>query len=584
MMKKVNNMASIKVKLMSVSILLLTIPLIVLGSLSYQKSASSLDDTGKQLLKNSVEQTIEMIRVLNESVENGDISLADAQEKVKVTMLGELNADGTRPINPNLDLGENGYMYALDSKGLELAHPKSEGGSLWELEDSNGVKFGQEIVRVGNAGGGFVYYEWTHPKDENRIETKISYSKTDPYWGWVVNGSTYMMDFNSSAKEILKSIFIVTGITLVVGILMIWWFANSITNPIKKVVNHMKYLADGDLTQGEVHVNSKDETGQLATAMNQMQSNLVKAITHISHSSENLSSHSEELMQSASEVKMGSEQIATTMQELASGSETQADRTSELSMIMDTFVTKVAEANENGERIQESSHEVLEMTNEGKRLMDSSSEQMGKVDQVIKESVVRIQGFEKRTNDIVSLVSIIKDIAGQTNLLALNASIEAARAGEHGKGFAVVANEVKKLAEQVNDSVKDITLIVGNIQNDFEHVRDGLNSGYKEVEKGKTEIHLTGETITNIMRSVTGMVNNIQSISDNLTQISGNSQEMNGQVEEIASISQEAAAGIEETTATVEEANGSIDGLAISADQLAELAEELNGIVRHFKL
>ena len=59
-----------------------------------------------------------MIRVLNESVENGEIYLADAQEKVKVTMLGELNADGTRPINPNLDLGENGYMYALDSKGL----------------------------------------------------------------------------------------------------------------------------------------------------------------------------------------------------------------------------------------------------------------------------------------------------------------------------------------------------------------------------------------------------------------------------------------------------------------------------------
>ena len=167
------------------------------------------------------------------------------------------------------------------------------------------------------------------------------------------------------------------------------------------------------------------------------------------------------------------------------GFKTQADRASELSMIMDTFVTKVAEANENGEHILESSHEVLEMTNEGKRLMDSSSEQMGKVDQVIKESVVRIQGFEKRTNDIVSLVSIIKDIAGQTNLLALNASIEAARAVERGKGFAVVADEWKKLAKQVNDSVKDITLIMGNIQNDLEHVRDGLNNGYKEVEKGK---------------------------------------------------------------------------------------------------
>ncbi|MFJ8064804.1 cache domain-containing protein, partial [Psychrobacillus sp. NPDC096426] len=106
-----------------------------------QKSASSLDNTGEQLLKNSVEQTIEMIRVLNENVENGDITLAEAQEIVKIAMLGKLNSDGTRPINPSIDLGENGYMFALDSGGIELAHPAAEGKNLWESEDSNGVKF-----------------------------------------------------------------------------------------------------------------------------------------------------------------------------------------------------------------------------------------------------------------------------------------------------------------------------------------------------------------------------------------------------------------------------------------------------------
>ena len=584
MRTKIKNMTSIKAKLISISILLLTIPLIVLGVFSYQKSVSSLDNTGGQLLKNSVEQTIETISVLNASVESGDISLAEAQEKVKITMLGDLNSDGTRPINPNVDLGENGYMFALDSEGLELAHPTVEGENLWESEDSNGVKFVQEIIKTGNDGGGFVYYEWPHPTNENRIETKITYTETDPHWGWVLNSSTYSMDFNSAATDILKIIFVVIGITLVVGILIIWLFANSIANPIKKVVNHMNYLADGDLTQEELQVNSKDETGQLATAMNQMQGNLVKAMTKISQSSETLSSHSEELTQSANEVKVGTEQIATTMQELASGSESQANSASDLSNIMDVFVSSVVEANENGEIIQESSHEVLKMTNEGKELMDSSNEQMGKVDQIIKESVIRIQGFEERTNEIVSLVSVIQDIAGQTNLLALNASIEAARAGEHGKGFAVVANEVKKLAEQVNDSVKDITIIVENTQRDFGQVKEFLNSGYKEVEKGKDQIHLTGETITNIMLSVTGMVESIQTISDNLVQISANSQEMNGQVEEIASISQEAAAGIEETAATVEESNSSIEEVAGSAEQLAMLAEELNGIVRHFKL
>ncbi|MFJ7825459.1 methyl-accepting chemotaxis protein [Psychrobacillus sp. NPDC096623] len=388
----------------------------------------------------------------------------------------------------------------------------------------------------------------------------------------------------SSGETTLSVSVIVSLVVVALGIIIALIISKMITTPIISVMKRMNVIADGDISLEPLPVYSKDETGRLTNAINQMQSNIVKAMTHISQSSETLSSHSEELTQAANEVKAGTDQIATTMQELASGSELQANSASDLSSIMDAFVSRVVEANENGERIQESSHEVLKMTNEGKLLMDSSNEQMGKVDQVIKESVVRIQEFEKRTNEIVSLVSVIQDIAGQTNLLALNASIEAARAGEHGKGFAVVADEVKKLAEQVNDSVKDIAMIVENIQKDFGQVNESLNNGYKEVEKGKDQIHLTGETITNITLSVTVMVENIQTITDNLAQISANSQEMNGQVEEIASVSQEAAAGVEETAATVEQSNSSIEEVAGSAEQLANLAEELNGIVRHFKL
>lgn len=388
----------------------------------------------------------------------------------------------------------------------------------------------------------------------------------------------------SSGETTLFANVIVTIIVVILGIIIAVIISRMITTPILSVMKRMNVIADGDISQEPLIVYSQDETGQLATTMNQMQDNLLRAMTHISRSTETLSSYSEELTQSANEVKVGTEQIAKTMQELAFGSESQANSANDLSATMDAFVSKLVEVKENGESIQESSNEVLKMTKEGQQLMDSSNVQMGKVDQVIKESVVRIQGFEKRTNEIVSIVSVIKDIAGQTNLLALNASIEAARAGEHGKGFAVVANEVKKLAEQVNDSVQEITMIVDNIQKEFGQVNESLNNGYKEVEKGKDQIHLTGETITNITLSVTTMVESIQTISDDLAQISANSQEMNGQVEEIASISQEAAAGVEETVAIVEESNSSIEEVAGSAEQLAKLAEELNGIIQLYKL
>ncbi|MEK5205506.1 methyl-accepting chemotaxis protein [Psychrobacillus sp. FSL H8-0510] len=581
---KFKNLMSIKVKLVSISILLLTVPLLILGIISYEKSFSSLDNLGNKILKNSVEITIEIIGVLNESVENGDLTLEEAQEKAKMEILGEISAEGTRPINKNIEIGENGYIYILNNEGSLLAHPSLEGQNMWDQEDSHGKKFIQDSIKVGNDGGGFTYYDWALPTDENQIEGKVTYSKVDPYWGWIINASTYEMDFNKSSKDILTLIIITIGITLLVGIIIIWLFANSIAKPIKSVSDHMNYLANGDLTQNLLQVKSKDETGQLAIAMNQMQNSLIKIMTSISNTSETLSSNSEELTQSANEVKAGTLQVATTMQELATGSESQANSAGELSEIMDTFVSRVLEANENGERIQQSTIEVLQMTSEGKLLMESSNKQMEKVDQIIKESVQKVQGFKERTNEIANLVSVIRDIAGQTNLLALNASIEAARAGEHGKGFAVVAEEVRKLAEQVNVSVTDITNIVNNTQHEFVQVTTFLQDAYKEVEHGSIQINSTGETIDNIVIAITKMVKNIQFISSNLAEVSANSQEMNGSIEEIASISEESAAGIEQTAATVQEASSSMEEVASSSEQLAKLAEELNGIVQHFKL
>ncbi|MEK4283390.1 methyl-accepting chemotaxis protein [Ureibacillus sp. FSL K6-0165] len=575
---------TIKRKLLIISTALLLIPLVVVSFINFMQTEESLNDLGKTNLSNSVEMTLEMINSLSKYVDRGEISLEDAQEKVKEAILGSKNEEGLRPINKNIDIGEHGYLFIVDEKGTMLAHPTIEGQNMWNDEDTKGLKFIQEIIKVGQSGGGFVYYDYPLIGNENQIEEKVAYSKVDSNWGWIIGASTYMMDFNKPANNILKVNLFTLLIAVIIGLIVIWVFTNSISKPIQMVMERMNLLSRADLSPEPLRIKSKDETGQLALAMNDMQDKLKNILQEIAKNSEIVSSSSEELTQAANEVKLGANQIVVTMEELAQGSEKQADNASNLSSIATNFVATSQEANEHGERVQQRAKEILALTNDGSRLMESSAKQMQTIDHIVRDSVGKVNELHTQVQEISQLVIVIKEIAEQTNLLSLNAAIEAARAGEHGKGFAVVAEEVRKLAEQVAYSVTDITKIVNNIQEEFSVVTEALTNGYKEVEQGSTQIKTTHETFTTIQNSLQEMVDSITVVAENLSTIATNSSEMNSSIQEIAAISEEAAAGIEETTAASEQTNSAMEEISASSEQLAVLAEELNRLVRQFKL
>lgn len=388
----------------------------------------------------------------------------------------------------------------------------------------------------------------------------------------------------ATGKSVAVFVVIISIIIIILGITIAFITSISITRPITTVMKRMNDVANANLSQEPLKTNARDEIAQLVNATNTMSENNRNLLNSIAEVSESVSSQSEELTQAAYEVKSGTEQIATTMEELATGSETQANSTSDLSTIMGTFNNRVEEANENGDRIQEKSVRVLEMTTKGSQLMYSSTEQMTKIDHIVKDAVEKMQSLDNQSQEISKLVLVIKDVADQTNLLALNAAIEAARAGEHGKGFAVVADEVRKLAEQVGLSVNDITGIVTNIQSESSVVANSLKDGYSEVEQGTAQIETTSETFNEISSAVTEMVQSITAVSENLSEIAANSQEMNGSIEEIASVSEEAAAGVEQTAASAQQASGSMEEVAGSSEHLAKLAEQLNELVGKFKL
>lgn len=409
--------------------------------------------------------------------------------------------------------------------------------------------------------------------------------------GYEKLAADYEANINAAEAEIIadgeltfKIISIVTMLVILLSIAAALFTADQITKPIKMVMNRMLEMAKGDLSGEPMKTKAKDEVGQLVHAANEMSDNTRKLLHTINDISNSVSAQSEELTQSANEVKSATDQVAMTMYDLAEGAESQATQASHLSDMMESFVLQVEEADDKGGHIQVASTKVLDMASEGRRLMDLSNEQMGRIDKIVQSSVEKIQGLDTQSQEISKLVVVIKDIADQTNLLALNAAIEAARAGEHGKGFAVVAEEVRNLAEQVSLSVTDITKIVGDIQSESSSVAASLLEGYGEVEKGTEQITQTSQTFNDINNAVSEVATHITMISDNLSQMVSSSQKMRGSVEEIAAITEETSAGVEQTSASAQQTNSSMEEVAMSSEQLSKYAEELNRNVLQFKL
>ncbi|MEK4149896.1 MULTISPECIES: methyl-accepting chemotaxis protein [Robertmurraya] len=419
----------------------------------------------------------------------------------------------------------------------------------------------------------------SQPVAENLIDRYQALAKKQEE-NAIKNGNS-ALEFGENIQ--LNGIIVSIAIVLI-GLAIATYTSGVITKPIRLIVNRMNIIAKGELPAEPLKTKLKDEIGQLITAVNTMNENVRNMIIQIRHVSEDVTSQGEELTQYADEVKIGSQQIATTMEELSKGAEEQASSSASLNEKMSDFAQEIMQVVVEGEGVKEKAGSMVQLTNEGSHAMDESIQKMAVINESMKKSNSMVKGLDSKTNEITQLVNVIREIADQTNLLALNAAIEAARAGEQGKGFAVVADEVRKLAEQVSNSVSDITSIVTDIQNESKQVVDSLDNGYELVQEGTAQISSTGRTFMKIQGSIEEVENNIESMAASLYGILDNTQSINNSIENIASVSEESAAGLEQVSATSQQSSSAMEEVSNSARLLEENATRLNELVQQFKV
>lgn len=369
-------------------------------------------------------------------------------------------------------------------------------------------------------------------------------------------------------------------ITLTLGVLL----SKIISDPIIRITEAAKKLAEGDLTT-RIEIDTEDEVGQLAQALNKASENIRQLIAGVMDSGNNVNSSSEELSAATEEIFSQMKTLNESVYEISKGTQNLGSNTEEVSASTEEMNTTTDMLSKKAETANSSVKEIKNRATSVKEKATKAVEENNAIYEKQSANIIKAIEDGKVVEQVKIMAESIGNIASQTNLLALNAAIEAARAGEQGKGFAVVADEIKKLAEQSAQSVKNIQEMVTKIQNAFDNLsqsgKDVLDFMVNKVKPDYVFLNDIGIQYEKDANFVSEMSTDIalatKQMSETIAQINNAMQSVSATVEESSLSSEKISDNISETTNAIEE-------ISKSAQTQAELAEKLNELIHKFEI
>lgn len=474
---------------------------------------------------------------------------------------------------------ESSYTYLVSGDGTMLYHPtKEKVGQPVENEVVKGV-----VAQIATG---------TLPEPD---VVEYTFNGSDKYAAYAVTEKGHcILVVSADEDDLMGTVHKVTAtgttctvIMIVIASIIAYLFVGKIVKPILSVTDVVGRLAHMDFTEieGQDRLTARaDETGQMSRAVAELRRQLADMVEELRGQSARLFEASDLMNANASETATTVEQVEKAVSEISEGASSQADETQKATenvilmgnMVEDT-TKQVEELTDNANSMRKSSDEAFSTL---KTLEEINDQARAAIDVIYEQTNTTNESAMK----IREATTLITSIAEETNLLSLNASIEAARAGEQGRGFAVVASQIQKLAEQSNDSARQIETIIDSLIADSQKSVETMEDVKKIMESQNESVGRTNESFVQVQDGITQSLDGVNRIADKTKRLDEARVNVVDVVQNLTAIAQENAASTEETSASVTEVSTIVYSISENANNLKDIAEHLEQSMSIFKI
>ncbi|TMP43674.1 methyl-accepting chemotaxis protein [Pseudoalteromonas citrea] len=528
-------------------LMVVVLGLVLLSITNLTQQYATLEKQQYEKTKNLVETAHSLLTLYHTQYLEGVLSEIDAKHAALTAIKG-LKYDG------------DNYFWVNDFNPTMIMHPlkpQLDGKSLTNSKDPDGTRLFVEMVSVvKKQGEGFVPYKWPKPGAQTPVD-KISFVKGFTPWQWIIGSGVYLDTIDAAFSELRWLMIIDVVVIIIILAVLSSVISNSVLHPIRLAADMMKDISQGqgDLTQ-QLDEHGNDEISRLSRYFNSYTEKMRHSIAQVAENTRHVEQFSDQV-DDAGKVNL-------------THIEQQDDNSRQVATAVEQMSTQIHAVSENAHAAEIAAKDALQNSEQGKLVIANTITAIQTLSSNI-QSVSKVSAIlATESNNIGSVLDVIRGISEQTNLLALNAAIEAARAGEQGRGFAVVADEVRTLASRTGQSTDEIQKMIEKLQKNAQETVNAVQSCQEISENTVEQASGADQVLDEIERLITV-------ISDMNSHIARATQEQ-------SSVAQEVNLRIADLSNATHQSLDTTHTLTDASLNLKQSSHQLGQVVQRFKI